>query len=236
MSAVAGGTFVKATRTQRLIARRMVEATSGVPAFTVAADVELDAAVALRARLKAAGGAAGGTPAPSLNDMVLRAVALALRAHPRVNASFDAEAGGFHEWDRVNVGMAVAAGDALVVPTIHDADRKPLAEIAGETRALVDAVRERSVAPAQLADGTFTVSNLGMLGVRHFEAVINPPQAAILAVGALRPTAVPRPDGTIAAVSLATLTLTSDHRVIYGADAARFLVTVTELLEEPARL
>ena len=230
--ALAGGTFVKATRTQKLIARRMGEATSGVPAFAVAVDVELDAAVALRARLKEEGGA----PAPSLNDMVVRAAALALRAHPRVNASFDAEAGGFREWDRVNVGMAVAAGDMLVVPTLHDADRKPLAEIAGETRALAQAVRERTVTPAQLADGTFTVSNLGMLGVRQFEAVSNPPQAAIPAVGALRPTAVPRPDGTIAAVSLATLTLTSDHRVIYGADAARFLATVRELLEAPERL
>jgi len=229
------GTFVKASRTQKLIARRMVEAKTGVPEFTVAMDVAMDTAVSFRGALKDEAAAGGGLVA-SLNDMLIRAVALALREHPRVNASFDAEAGGFRLWEQVNVGFAVAAPDTLVVPTIHDAAAKSLPEIAAATRALAAAVRERTIAPEQLADGTFTVSNLGMLGVRHFEAVINPPQAAILAVGALRPTAVPRPDGTIAAVTLMTLTLTSDHRIVYGADAAAFLGAVRELLEDPRRL
>jgi pyruvate dehydrogenase E2 component (dihydrolipoamide acetyltransferase) len=230
------GSLVKASRTQRLIARRMVEAKTGVPEFTVAMDVEMDDAVALRATLREASRAGGAVP--SLNDMVIRAAALALREHPRLNASFDEEAGGFREWDQVNVGVAVSAGDALVVPTIRDADVRTLAEIAAESRALAQAVRERTIAPAQLADGTFTVSNLGMLGVRHFEAVVNPPQAAILAVGALRPTVVPHADGDggVAVRSLMTLTLTSDHRIVYGADAARFLGTVRALLQEPGRL
>jgi pyruvate dehydrogenase E2 component (dihydrolipoamide acetyltransferase) len=225
------GSFAKASRTQRLIARRMAEAKREAPEFTVALDVEMDAAVALRAELKAAGGAV-----PSLNDMVVRAAALALRDHPRLNASWDEEAGGVRTWEQVNVGIAVAAGELLVVPVIRDADRRSLAETSGEARALAQAVRERAIAPAQLTGGTFTVSNLGMFGVRHFEAVLNPPQAAILAVGGLRPVALPRPDGTIAAVTQATLTLTSDHRVVYGADAAAFLGRLRELLEDPARL
>ncbi|MCW2951735.1 MAG: Dihydrolipoyllysine-residue acetyltransferase [Conexibacter sp.] len=220
------------TRTQRTIARRMVEAKAGVPEFSVALDVEMDAAAGLRTQLKTA--AAGGTPVPSYNDMVVRACALALRAHPRVNGSFE-EGGAFRLWEHVNVGVAVASEDGLLVPTIVDADRKSLAEVAQETRALAQAVRERTIAPAALADGTFTVSNLGMFGVRHFDAVINPPQAAILAVGAVRGVAVPR-DGAIVAVQQLTLTLTCDHRILYGADAARFLGDVRDGLQEPERL
>ncbi|MDO8184124.1 2-oxo acid dehydrogenase subunit E2 [Conexibacter sp. JD483] len=236
------GAFVKASRTQRLIARRMVEAKTTVPEFTVALDVTMDAAIALRGALKREAAAGGGDLPPSLNDMVLRAVALALREHPRVNGSWDDEAGGFRLWEQVNVGFAVAAPESLVVPTVPAADTLSLAEIATATRALATAVRERTIAPAQLAGGTFTVSNLGMLGIRHFEAVINPPQAAILAVGALRPTVVPGPPAAadapaaIAVATLMTLTLTSDHRIVYGADAAAFLGTVKTLLEAPERL
>lgn len=231
------GEFVKASRTQKLIAKRMLEATTFVPSFTVAVDVEMDAAATLRGALKERAAGDGGV-VPSLNDMLIRAVALALREHPRVNGSYDATAGGFRLWDQVNVGFAVSAPDTLVVPTVRDADRLTLAEVAAESRALAAAVRERTIAPEQLADGTFTVSNLGMLGVRHFEAVINSPQAAILAVGALRPTVVPEPaaDHGIAVRTLMTLTLTSDHRIVYGADAAAFLATVRALLEDPGRL
>jgi pyruvate dehydrogenase E2 component (dihydrolipoamide acetyltransferase) len=225
------GEAQKLSRTQKLVARRMHEAKRDVPEFTVAIDVEMDAAAALRGELKAA--TAGAVP--SYNDMIVRACALALRAHPSVNGSFDAEAGTFRLWEHVNVGIAVEADDRLVVPTVRDADAKSLAEIAQETRALAKAVRDRSIPPAALADGTFTVSNLGMFGVRHFEAVINPPQAAILAVGAVRPVAVPR-DGAIVAVQQMTLTLTSDHRIVYGADAARFLSDVRDRLQDPPGL
>jgi pyruvate dehydrogenase E2 component (dihydrolipoamide acetyltransferase) len=227
--------FVKASRTQRLIARRMAEAKTTIPEFTVAVDVAMDAAVALRGAMKGEAAGDGGL-VPSLNDLVVRACALALREHEQVNASWDEQAGGFQLWESVNVGVAVAAPGTLVVPTVFDADRKSLGEVAADTRALAAAVRERTIAPEQLAGGTFTVSNLGMLGVRQFTAVINPPQAAILAVGALRPTAVPRPDGAIEAVTLMTATLTCDHRVVYGADAAAFLGTVRRLLEEPSGL
>jgi pyruvate dehydrogenase E2 component (dihydrolipoamide acetyltransferase) len=223
----------KLTRTQKLVARRMVEAKRDVPEFTVAVDVEMDAAAALRGELKAAAGGAGVVP--SYNDMIVRACALALRAHPAVNGSFDAEASTFRLWEHVNVGIAVEAGDRLLVPTVCDADAKSLAEIAQETRALAESVRDKSILPEAMADGTFTVSNLGMFGVRHFEAVLNPPQAAILAVGAVRAAAVPR-DGAIVAVQQMTLTLTCDHRIIYGADAARFLVDVRDRLQDPQGL
>lgn len=230
------GEFVKASRTQKLIARRMVEAKTTVPEFTVALDVAMDAAIAFRgARKQEAAAGDGGLP-PSLNDMVIRAVALALREHPRLNGSWDDEAGRFRLWDQVNVGFAVAAPETLVVPTVPAADALSLDEIAAATRSLAAAVRDRTITPAQLAGGTFTVSNLGMLGIRHFEAVINPPQAAILAVGALRPTVVPAPGGATAVATLMTLTLTSDHRIVYGADAAAFLGTLRDLLEAPERL
>jgi pyruvate dehydrogenase E2 component (dihydrolipoamide acetyltransferase) len=222
----------KLTRTQKLVARRMVAAKRDVPEFTVAIDVAMDAAAALRGELKAAGGEG---PVPSYNDMIVRACALALRAHPAVNGSFDEEAGAFQLWEHVNVGIAVEAGDRLLVPTVHDADAKSLAAIAQETRALAESVRDRSIMPEAMADGTFTVSNLGMFGVRHFEAVINPPQAAILAVGAVRAVAVPR-DGAIVAAQQMTVTLTCDHRIVYGADAARFLAEVRDRLQDPAGL
>jgi pyruvate dehydrogenase E2 component (dihydrolipoamide acetyltransferase) len=120
----------------------------------------------------------------------------------------------------VNVGIAVATDDALLVPVVFDADRRALGEIAAETRRLADAARRRSLQPAELSDATFTVSNLGMFGISSFTAIVDPPQVAILAVGGLRG-------------NLMTVTLTCDHRVVYGADGARFLSRLRELLERP---
>src|SRR5918997_1641704 len=134
-----------------------------------------------RARIKAAAGA--GEALPSYNDMVVKACALALRDHPRANGSY--KDGKFELYSRVNVGVAVAAQNALVVPVIHDADHKSLGQIARDMRKLAARVRDGTVSPPDLAGGTFTVSNLGMFGITEFTAVINPPQAAILAVGAM---------------------------------------------------
>jgi pyruvate dehydrogenase E2 component (dihydrolipoamide acetyltransferase) len=131
--------------------------------------------------------------------------------------------------------MAVAAQDALVVPTINDADTKSLGHIARDTRRLAERVRTGTVTPAELSGGTFTVSNLGMYGVTGFTAVINPPQAAILAVGQLAPRAVVR-DGAVQVRATMTVTLACDHRILYGADAARFLARIRELLERPLAL
>ena len=221
-------TIVKLTRVQQVIARRMAESKATVPDFTLRSEVDMEACVALRTQLKALGG-----EVPSYNDMVIKACALALREFPRANGSYrDAS---FELHSRVNVGIAVAATDALVVPTIFDADRKSLREIARESRALAERVRAGTVTPPELSGGTFTVSNLGMFGVTDFTAVINPPQAAILAVGALAARAVVR-DGELVARHTMGITLACDHRILYGADAAQFLARIRELLEQPLAL
>jgi pyruvate dehydrogenase E2 component (dihydrolipoamide acetyltransferase) len=165
--------------------------------------------------------------------MVVKAVALALREHPLANGSY--RDGKVQLHSRINVGVAVAADGALVVPTVFDAQEKSLGEIARETRALASRVRDGSITPPELGGGTFTVSNLGMYGISSFTAIINPPQAAILSVGALAPRAVVR-DGEILARNTMSLTLVSDHRILYGAEAARFLARVRELLQAPSAL
>src|SRR5581483_7351507 len=150
---------------------------------------------------------------------------------PRVNASFAED--GFRYAPDVNVGIAVAAEDALLVPVVRGADAKSLAEIRGESRELAEKARTGKLTPAELDGGTFTVSNLGMHGVRRFEALLNTPQAAILAVGAVEPRPVAAADGTLEARPLMTATLVCDHRILYGADGAAFLARVRELLEDP---
>jgi pyruvate dehydrogenase E2 component (dihydrolipoamide acetyltransferase) len=220
------------TRTQQVIARRMAESKATVPEFTIATDVDMEGAVELRKQLKAAAETVSGV-VPSYNDMVVKASALALREYPRANGSY--KDGHFELYSRVNVGVAVAAQEALVVPTVFDADRKSLGEIARDTRTLAERVRANAVTPPELSGGTFTVSNLGMFGVTEFSAVINPPQAAILAVGKMEPRAVVR-DGEIVARNIMTITLVCDHRILYGADAAEFLARIKALLEHPIAL
>jgi pyruvate dehydrogenase E2 component (dihydrolipoamide acetyltransferase) len=218
------------TRLQQTVARRMAESKATAPDFVLTVEVDMEEAVALRKQLKAA---AGDQPAPSFNDFVIKASALALRDFPRANGAY--RDGKFELYGRVNVGMAVAGQDALVVPTVFDADRKSLGEIARDTRTLAERVRASAVTPPELSGGTFTVSNLGMFGVTEFSAVINPPQAAILAVGKMEPRAVVR-DGEVVARNIMTLTLVCDHRILYGADAAEFLARIKALLEHPIAL
>jgi pyruvate dehydrogenase E2 component (dihydrolipoamide acetyltransferase) len=220
---------VELTRTQTLIARRMAESRATIPEFTVSVEVDTEALFALRDELRGQ-----AKPLPSVNDFVIKAAGLALREHPRANGSY--RDGRFELYSRVNVGMAVAAEGSLVVPTIFDADQKSITQIARETRALADRVRDGSVTPPELAGGTFTVSNLGMFGVSRFTAVINAPQAAILAVGAAIARAVPDEVGRLRARRVMELTLSADHRILYGADAAAFLGSVRTPLEKPLRL
>jgi pyruvate dehydrogenase E2 component (dihydrolipoamide acetyltransferase) len=222
---------VEPTRGQLIVARRMVEARSTVPAFEVSVDVDMETTVSLRAEMREL--ASDGEVVPSFNDFVVRACAVALREMPRVNGSYRDDRFILHP--EVNVGIAVAAEDALLVPTIFGADRKSVAEIAVETRRLAEQVRDGAVTPAELAGGTFTVSNLGMFGADSFTAVPNPPQAAILAVGSINPRVVPY-EGTPVVRRTMTLTLTADHRILYGADSARFLARVRALLERPLQL
>ncbi|HTC59813.1 MAG TPA: dihydrolipoamide acetyltransferase family protein [Solirubrobacteraceae bacterium] len=246
-------TTVELSRTQRTIARRMAESKATIPDFTLSADIDMERCVDLRAELKrlsrvgdgrdrakaTAGDERDRTAAPTYNDMIVKACALALRDHPRANGSYRDSRFELHA--RVNVGVAVASGaedptgGALVVPTVFDADTKALGEIARETRALAERVRDGSITPPELSGGTFTVSNLGMYGIKSFTAIVNPPQAAILAVGAVAPRPVVRKKKLVARQTM-SVTLACDHRILYGADAALFLARIRDLLEEPAAL
>jgi pyruvate dehydrogenase E2 component (dihydrolipoamide acetyltransferase) len=205
------------TPTQATIARRVAESARTIPVFTVSADVDMSLIAALRrsAREETA-------DVSSVNDFVVKAAALALREFPRFNASY--VDGKVECYSRINVGIAVATDDALLVPVVFDADERTVTEIAAETRRIAEAARGRALRPEDLRGGTFTVSNLGMFGVRSFTAIIDPPQVAILAVGGVRS------DGAM------TVTLSCDHRVVYGADGARFLSRLRELLERPLSL
>ncbi len=220
---------VDPTPTQATIARRMTESATTVPVFTVSADVDVSQIVASRRDARDR-----GEGAPSLNDFVVKAAAVTLREFPRFNASY--VDGKVELYSRVNVGIAVATDDALLVPVVRDADRKSLVELAEETRALADGARRRTLRPEDFHDGTFTVSNLGMFGIGSFTAIIDPPQVAILAVGGARRAPVDEGPDRIVFSDLMTVTLSCDHRVVYGADGARFLFRLRELLERPLAL
>ena len=218
------------TRLQQTIARRMAESKATAPDFVITCEVDMEAAVDFRKQLKAA---SGDDPAPSFNDFVVKASALALKEFPRANGAY--RDGKFELYSRINVGIAVAGQDALIVPTIFDADNKSLGQISRDARALAERVRAGKITPPELSSGTFSVSNLGMFGIKRFTAVINPPQAAILAVGEMTPRPVVH-DGEIAVRAIMELTLSCDHRILYGADAAQFLGRIRERLENPLSL
>ncbi len=224
-------TYQDLTRLQQVVSRRMSESKATAPHFYLQAEIDMSAAVEARARLK--GLTAEGEVVPSFNDMIVKACALALKEFPLANGAY--KDGRFELYSRVNVGVAVAARDALVVPTVFDADRKGLREIATDARTLAGKVRDGSITPPELSGGTFTVSNLGMYGVSNFSAVINSPQAAILAVGAITEKPVVR-DGLVTTAHLLGVTLACDHRILYGAPAAEFLARIRSLLEEPLSL
>ncbi|MGH2848807.1 MAG: dihydrolipoamide acetyltransferase family protein, partial [Thermoleophilaceae bacterium] len=217
------------TRLQQTVSRRMAESKATAPDFSISLTVDMTKAVELRARLKEV-----ADPAPSFNDMVVKAAATALREHPRVNGAY--RDGKFELYERINVGVAVAAQDALVVPTVFDADRKSLGQISSDARAAAEKVRDKTITPPELSGATFTVSNLGMFGIELFTAIINPPQASILTVGKLAKQPAVDESGRIVARDQMTLSLVCDHRILYGADGARFLARVKELLEQPLSL
>jgi pyruvate dehydrogenase E2 component (dihydrolipoamide acetyltransferase) len=220
---------VELTRLQQTVSRRMAESKATAPDYSLSIEVDMSLAVELRKRLKDA-----TEHPPSYNDMVVKAAATALRENPRVNAAY--RDGKFELYSRVNVGIAVAAQDALVVPTIMDADTKSLGQIARDAHQLAEKVRAGKITPPEVSGGTFTVSNLGMYGIDEFTAVINPPQAAILTVGSLKKRAVVDDNGRVVARDTMRLSLVSDHRILYGAEAAEFLARIRELLEQPLAL
>jgi pyruvate dehydrogenase E2 component (dihydrolipoamide acetyltransferase) len=217
------------TRLQQTVSRRMAESKATAPDFAISLTVDMTQAVELRTRLKEV-----ADPAPSFNDMVVKAAATALTEHPRVNGAY--RDGKFELYEKVNIGVAVAGEDALIVATVFDCDRKSLGQIARDARGLAEKVRDKTITPPELSGATFTVSNLGMFGIEQFTAIINPPQAAILTVGKLAKQPAVDDSGRVVARDQMSLSLVCDHRILYGADGARFLARVKELLEQPLSL
>ena len=209
----------------------MAESKATAPHFYLQAEIDMSRCVEARARSRPRPARARSCP-PS-TTWWSRPARWRCGSIPRANGAY--RDGRFELYSRVNVGVAVAGQDALVVPTVFDADRKGLRQIASESRALAQRVRDGQITPPELSGGTFTVSNLGMFGIDSFAAVINPPQAAILAVGAITERPVVR-DGEIATAHLMRVNLACDHRILYGADGAEFLARIRALLEEPVSL
>jgi pyruvate dehydrogenase E2 component (dihydrolipoamide acetyltransferase) len=222
---------IELTKLQQVVSRRMSESKATAPHFYLTTEVDMSAAVAARARIKGISGE--GEVVPSFNDMVVKACAIALKKFPRANGAY--KDGRFELYSRINVGIAVAANDALVVPTIFDADKKGLREIAGDARLLAGKVRDGGITPPELSGGTFSVSNLGMYGIKSFGAIVNSPQAGILAVGEIADRPVVK-DGQIVPGKLMEITLSCDHRILYGADGAEFLAEIKRILQEPLAL
>ncbi len=220
--------LVKLSRVQLLIARRLAESKQTIPHFYVSSEVDMTDLLAVRQTLNANQGEEGVKVI--VNDLIIKAAALALEKFPEVNSSLKED--HFVRYKHIHVGMAVDAPTGLVVPVIRDANTKGVRSIARETRALVVKARINKLAPADLEGGTFSVSNLGMMDAFTFIAVINPPQAAILAIAATHRQFVPL-DGQPVIRDLMTMTLSADHRIVSGATVARFLQEVKQLLQNP---
>ncbi|WP_447917619.1 pyruvate dehydrogenase complex dihydrolipoamide acetyltransferase [Achromobacter aegrifaciens] len=221
--------LVPHTGMRRAIARRLTESKQHVPHFYLTLDCRMDALLALRAQANQ-----GGTVKLSVNDFIVRAAALALREVPEVNASWHGDTVEYHAG--ADISVAVATDGGLVTPIVRDADVKPLSAIAGEIVELAGRAKINRLKPEEFTGGSLTVSNLGMYGISQFAAIINPPQAAILAVGAAEKRPVVDSDGQLAAATVMTVTLSADHRVVDGAVGARWLAAFRTLIENPVRI
>jgi pyruvate dehydrogenase E2 component (dihydrolipoamide acetyltransferase) len=213
---------------RKTIARRLVESKTTIPHFYLTAEADMDSAMAFREQVKEVHGAK-----LSVNDLVIKAAALALRRVPECNATYTDE--GIVRLGRVDIGMAVAIEDGLVTPVIRSADAKTLGQIAAEAQDLAKRARDRKLKVEDMTNSTFSISNLGMMGIKSFSAIINPPEGAILAVGAVRKEAVVKNDQVVVGQRMA-LTLSCDHRVIDGALGAKLLQAIVAILERPITL
>jgi pyruvate dehydrogenase E2 component (dihydrolipoamide acetyltransferase) len=213
---------------RRTIARRLTESKQTVPHFYLTIDVDAGPLTKARAQINADLEPEGEKV--SLNDLVMKACAMALRRLPEVNASYAGDSIHFHQV--VDISMAVAIPDGLVTPVIRDADRKGLRELAKEARELASRARAKKLAPEEMTNGTFSVSNLGMFGITEFSAVINPPEGAILAVGTVREEPVAK-NGQIVVGQRMKVTMSCDHRVVDGALGARWLAALQKIVEQP---
>jgi pyruvate dehydrogenase E2 component (dihydrolipoamide acetyltransferase) len=220
---------VALTQIRKTIAKRLSESIGPIPTFYLTAELDLTRASEMRAAMLEM----GDEFKVSVNDIVMKAVATALSQHPDVNAHWLGDRIRRH--NRVHLGMAVATDDGLIVPVIQDADRKRMSEISAEGRSLAKRARERKLMPEEYTGATFTISNLGMFGIDHFTAIINPPEVAILAIGASHDVVVPAGEGTTVRKHM-RVTMSCDHRAVDGAVGANFLLTLRRLIENPLML
>ena len=218
--------IIPLTPMRRIVGERMTQSKLSAPHFYISMDIDMSAVGALRGEWKSR----GDEMVPSINDFILRACARALKDFPLINSTYTEQ--GIKLSSEINIGTAVALDEGLVVPVIRNTDRLSLTELATQSRQLADKAQNKKLFPLDYEGGTFTVSNLGMLGVDNFTAIINPPQAAILAVGRVAPRVIVE-EGMFAIKSMMTATLSADHRIVDGAMAARFLQNVKKLLENP---
>jgi pyruvate dehydrogenase E2 component (dihydrolipoamide acetyltransferase) len=211
---------------RKTIARRLSESLFTAPHFYVTMEITMDKAMALRPQLNEV-----ATAKISFNDMVIKACAVALKQHPAVNSAWLGDK--IRKYNYVNIGVAVAVDEGLLVPVIRDADKKTLSTISGEVKDLAGKAKDKKLQPKDWEGNTFSISNLGMFGVDEFTAIINPPDSCILAIGAIKKVAAFKEDGTVYPTNIMKVTLSADHRVVDGATAAQFLLIVKKLLEEP---
>jgi pyruvate dehydrogenase E2 component (dihydrolipoamide acetyltransferase) len=211
---------------RRTIAKRLVTSLGPIPHFFLTTEIEMDRAAELRNAIKEL----EPDLKISVNDIIIKVAAAALMQHPQVNASFQEKVVRYY--DHADIGVAVAIPDGLITPIVRSADQKSLSEIAGEVRDLAERARNRKLRPEEFMGATFSISNLGMFGIEEFTAIINPPEGAILAVGAMSPKPVVR-NNEIVVRQMMRVTLSCDHRVIDGATGAKFLQTFKKILENP---
>ena len=222
---------VPLSQMRKTVARRLTESLGPVPHFFLTVDVDMTRALAARARVNEILAAQGAKA--SVNDLVIKATAAALTHHPECNAWW--QGSSIRVFNRVHMGVAVAVPDGLITPVVRDAHAKGLAQISGEVREMAGRAREKKLQPHEYTGSTFSISNLGMFGIEEFTAVINPPEAGIIAVGAVEERAV-AVKGEVVVQPRMRITMSCDHRVIDGAQGARFLATLKSFLEEPAAI
>jgi pyruvate dehydrogenase E2 component (dihydrolipoamide acetyltransferase) len=216
------------TKMRQVIASRLAESIGPIPTFYLTTSIEMDNALDLRAKINAE---LKDGEKISVNDIIVKGASQALMKHPFVNASYRDNAIRFYE--DADIGVAVAVEDGLITPVIRSSNKKGFVDISREIKSLAAIARERKLQPEEYTGATFSISNLGMFGITEFTAIINPPEAAILAVGSSTPTAVVK-DGVVVVRNIMNVTLSCDHRVIDGATGAKFLQTFKSMMEQPA--
>jgi pyruvate dehydrogenase E2 component (dihydrolipoamide acetyltransferase) len=213
---------------RKTIARRLAESKFSAPHFYLKMEVEMSNAIAARKAINEA-----SAVKISFNDMVVKAAAIALRSNPKINSSWLGDKIRYNQ--HINIGVAMAVEDGLLVPVVRFADNKSLSQIAAEVKTYSQKAKDKKLQPADWEGNTFTISNLGMYGIDDFTAIINPPDACILAVGGIKETAVVK-NGQLVTGNIMKLTLSCDHRVVDGATGAAFLQTLKNLLEQPVTM